>query len=158
MWLHLFAFLLVTGLLSHSWDLWLSYGSPWTVACLPAFWPHPGNLQMSFKALLGVGSCFPLYRLPLTPAWWHQLSLRWTDYPDAHGLAGLLSANTGWEAWWMRNGEKSMPPNFLEGKWLIAKNMIKVNEVRFVHCKTQVTVLLIPWQWKYGKVFNQIEN
>lgn len=41
----------------------------------------------------------------------------------------------------MRNGEKSMP-GFLEGKWLIAKNMIKVNEVRFVH-KTQVTVLLI---------------
>lgn len=44
----------------------------------------------------------------------------------------------------MRNREKSMPPDFLEGKWLIAKNMIKVKEVRFVHCKTQVTVLLIP--------------
>lgn len=119
--------------------------------------PTLGTCRCPMKPLLGVGSCFPFYRLPLTPAWWHQLSLRWTDCPDACGLAGLLSANTGWEAWWMRNG-KSMPPDFLEGKWLIAKNMIKVNEVRFVHCKTQVTVLLITSQWKYGKVFNQTEK
>lgn len=105
----------IPWLLCSSLDNWTSIpfprpmALPQDVSCLPAFWPHPGNLQMSFKPLLGVGSCFPFYRLPLTPAWWHQKAQPQVDrLSDACGLAGLLSANTGWETdgWGM---EKSMP-------------------------------------------------
>lgn len=82
---------MVTGLLPHSWD-----------CPLPCFLPPPWWPAVSFRPLRGVGLAFS------SPGSPDPSLATCSHFSDIHGLPGLASVDTVWEASGVRDGEKSM--------------------------------------------------